>query len=260
MKLATWNVNSLRVRLPQVLDWLAENPVQALCLQELKLTDENFPIDAIRAAGYDAHWAGQKTYNGVAILTPERGHDEQRNIPGFDDEQQRVIAATLPSAGGDVRVICAYCPNGQSVDSDKYEYKLAWYAALHDWLREELQRYPRLAVLGDFNIAPADEDVHDPKRWQGKVLVSEPEREALRRLLDLGLVDAFRAFEQEEKSFTWWDYRLRAFPRNAGLRIDHILLSTALMPSCTACVIDRKPRANEQPSDHTPVIATLDFS
>ncbi len=260
MKLATWNVNSLKVRLPQVLDWLAANPVQALCLQELKLTDENFPIDALREAGYEAHWAGQKTYNGVAIITPQRGHDEQRNIPGFDDPQQRVIAATLPSPVGDVRVISAYCPNGQSVDSDKYGYKLAWYAALHDWLQAELQRYPRLAILGDFNIAPTDEDVHDPKRWAGKVLVSAPERAALQRLLALGLTDSFRAFPQEEKSFSWWDYRLRAFARNAGLRIDHILLSDALMPWCTACRIDKGPRGNEQPSDHTPVIATLDFS
>jgi len=257
MKLATWNINSLNVRLPQVLDWLETNPVYALCLQELKQTDDNFPIDAFREAGYDAHWAGQKTYNGVAIITPERGKDEQRNLPNFEDEQQRIIAATLPSAVGDIRVISAYCPNGQSVDSDKYTYKLAWYDALHDWLQVEMQRYPRLAILGDFNVAPADEDVHDPAAWEGKVLVSEPERKALQRLVDLGLSDSFRAFDQAEKSFSWWDYRRMAFRRNAGMRIDHILLSKELMALCTACEIDKNPRKNERPSDHTPVIATL---
>lgn len=260
MKLATWNINSLNVRLPQVLDWLAENPMDALCLQELKLTDERFPIDAFRDAGYEAHWAGQKTYNGVAIITPIAGTDEQRNIPGFDDPQQRVIAVTLPSPVGDIRVVCAYCPNGQSLDSDKYEYKLSWFAALRNWLEQERQRYPLMAVLGDYNVAPHDEDVHDPARWEGQVLVSEPERAAFRALLDLGMVDSFRQFEQEEKAFTWWDYRRMAFRRNAGLRIDHILLSTELMKWCTACVIDKAPRYNTQPSDHTPVVATLDFS
>src|SRR5690625_3805423 len=163
MKLATWNINSLNVRLPQVLDWLRDNPMYALCLQELKQTDDNFPIEAFQEAGYDAHWAGQRTYNGVAIITPQRGQDEQRNLPNFDDEQQRIIAATLPSPVGDIRVICAYCPNGQSIDSDKYTYKLAWYAALHEWLQTEMERYPRLAILGDFNVAPADEDVQDRK-------------------------------------------------------------------------------------------------
>lgn len=260
MKLATWNINSLNVRLPQVLAWLADNPVDALCLQELKLPDERFPIDAFRAAGYEAHWAGQKTYNGVAIITPTLGTDEQRNITGFEDHQQRIIATTLPSPVGDVRVISAYCPNGQSIDSDKYEYKLAWYHALKEWLAQEIKRYPRLAILGDYNVAPRDEDVHDPARWEGNVLVSEPERAALQSLIDLGLVDSFLEFEQEEKPFTWWDYRRMAFRRNAGLRIDHILLSTELMTWCTSCVIDKGPRGNEQPSDHTPVIATLDFT
>src|SRR5699024_4531287 len=260
MKLATWNINSLNVRLPQVLDWLADNPVDALCLQELKQTDDRFPIDQCGEAGYEANWAGQKTYNGVAIVSRLPGTDEQRNIPGFDDPQQRLIAATLPSPIGDIRVISAYCPNGQSLDSDKYTYKLAWYEALHSYLEQELQRYPRLAILGDFNVAPKDEDVHDPAAWEGSVLVSEPERAALQGLIDLGLTDSFRAFDQEEKSYTWWDYRRLAFRRNAGLRIDHILLSNALMPWCTACTIDKAPRRNTQPSDHTPVIATLDFS
>lgn len=196
----------------------------------------------------------------MAIITPTLGRDIQRNIVNFEDHQQRIIAATLDSPIGDIRVISAYCPNGQAVGSDKYEYKLAWYKALNAWLKDELERYPLLAILGDYNIAPADEDVHDPEKWAGDILVSEPERAALQGLLDLGLVDSFRAFPQPEKSFSWWDYRRMAFRRNAGLRIDHVLLSTALQPYCSSCVIDKGPRSNEQPSDHTPVIATLDFS
>lgn len=259
MKLATWNINSLNVRLPQVLDWLKDNPVQALCLQELKMVSERFPIDAFKEIGYDAHWVGQKTYNGVAIITPNRGTDEQINIPNFEDEQQRAIAITLPSSVGDIRVINVYCPNGQSLDSDKYEYKLNWYKALNKWLEEEIKKYPLLAILGDYNIAPRDIDVHDPEAWEGGVLVSPEERSAFEKLINLGLVDSFTQFEQAEKSYTWWDYRRLAFRRNAGLRIDHILLSTELMKYCTACVIDKEPRRNEQPSDHTPVIATLDL-
>jgi len=260
VKLATWNINSLKVRLPQVLAWLESSPVDALCLQELKLTDDKFPIDAFTEAGYQAVWAGQKTYNGVAIITKAVTTDVQRNIPGFDDPQQRVIATTLPSPTGDVRVISAYCPNGQAVGSDKYAYKLQWFEALRSWLRDELQRYPRLAILGDYNVAPQDEDVHDPAKWLGDILLSEPAPAALNALLELGLTDAFRMFEQADKAFTWWDYRRFAFRRNAGLRIDHVLLSDALRPHCTACIIDKAPRANEQPSDHTPVIATLDLN
>lgn len=259
MKLATWNVNSLNVRLPQVLAWLAENPVDVLCLQELKLPDEKFPVDAFTEVGYHAVWAGQKTYNGVAILTRVPGTSMVRNIPGYDDPQQRVLALTIPSPEGDVRVVCAYCPNGQSLDSDKYVYKLEWFKALHDWLADEIKQYPRLAVLGDYNVAPADEDVHNPEKWIGQVLVSEPERAALTSLLDLGLTDSFRLFEQPEKSFSWWDYRQFAFRRNAGMRIDHVLLSAPLVKRCVACTIDKGPRKNEQPSDHAPVIATLEF-
>lgn len=259
MKLATWNVNSLNVRLPQVLDWLAANPVDALCIQELKLTDDKFPLDAFTQAGYHAAWAGQKTYNGVAIISREPGFALVRNNPRYEDPQQRILAVTLPSPAGDVRVICAYCPNGQAVDSDKYVYKLAWFDGLRAWLEEEMRTYPRLAILGDYNVAPADADVHNPEKWEGQVLVSEPERAAFRALLDLGLTDSFRLFEQPEKSFSWWDYRQFAFRRNAGLRIDHVLLSDALKPHCVACVIDKAPRANEQPSDHAPVIATLAF-
>ncbi|NGM88359.1 exodeoxyribonuclease III [Parapusillimonas sp. SGNA-6] len=259
MKLATWNINSLKVRLPQVLDWLDQNPVDALCLQELKLADEHFPLDAFEQNGYRAHWAGQKTYNGVAIVSRHTGADPQRNIPDFDDPQQRIIATTFDSPIGDIRVISAYCPNGQSVGSDKYEYKLRWFEALRAWLAVELEHHPRLAILGDFNVAPSDDDVHDPMKWIGDVLVSEPERAAFESLLDLGLTDAFREFPQPEKTYTWWDYRRFAFRRNAGLRIDHVLLSEALRPYCIACNVDKTPRANEQPSDHAPVIATLDL-
>lgn len=257
MKIATWNVNSLKIRLQQVLDWLAANPVDALCLQELKLPDERFPHEAIQDAGYHAAVAGQSTYNGVAVLSRTPPRDVVRNIPGYEDAQQRLVSVTLDSPLGDVRIISAYCPNGQSLTSDKYAYKLAWYQALHEHLQQELGRFPRLALLGDFNVAPEDRDVHDPVKWEGDVLVSEPERQALQKLLDLGLHDSFRLFEQPEKSFSWWDYRQMAFRRNAGLRIDHVLLSDALRPHCVECVIDKTPRRNEQPSDHTPVVATL---
>jgi exodeoxyribonuclease-3 len=253
MKLATWNVNSLKVRLPHVLQWLAENPVDVLCLQETKLTDDKFPVAAIEAAGYQVAYTGQKTYNGVAILSRHPMADVVRNNPLFPDEQQRIIAATIEG----MRVVCAYVPNGQSVGSEKYAYKLKWLAALRDWLAQELARYPGLALLGDYNIAPADADVHDPVAWAGSVLVSEPEREAFSQLCALDLKDAFRLFEQAEKSYSWWDYRQLAFRRNMGLRIDHILLSPPLAARCIACSIDRVPRKWEQPSDHTPVVATL---
>ena len=259
MRLATWNVNSLTVRLPQVVAWLNENPVDVLCLQELKQVDEKVPVDAFKEIGYHIAFTGQKTYNGVAIISRTEGRDIQRNIPGFDDPQQRVIAATFDTPQGEIRIICAYCPNGQAVGSDKYDYKLAWYKAFTAWVRGEMAKYPRLAVLGDYNIAPDDRDVHDPAKWEGQILVSEPEREAFKTLIALGLADAFRLFEQEPKLFSWWDYRMMGFRRNAGMRIDHILLTEALQAVCSACVIDKVPRKNEQPSDHTPVVATLDL-
>ena len=251
MKLATWNVNSLKVRLPHLIDWLASANPDVVCLQELKLEDAKFPLDALRAAGYSAVFSGQKTYNGVAIVSRQPLEDVVSGLPGFEDPQRRVISASV----GGVRVVCLYAPNGQAIASDKYEYKLSWYAALHAWLREELARYPQLAVLGDLNIAPEDRDVHDPKAWEGQVHVSEPERAAFRQLLALGLTDSFRLFEQAEKSYSWWDYRMMGFRRNAGLRIDFILLSAALAEKCTACAIDKAPRKLERPSDHTPVIA-----
>jgi exodeoxyribonuclease-3 len=256
MKLATWNVNSLKVRLPQVLDWAGRHRPDVLCLQETKLQDDKFPAMELRAAGYEPLASGQKTYNGVAILARSAARDAATAIPGFTDEQKRVLAATV----GDVRVICAYVPNGESVASGKYQYKLGWLAAFHGWLGQELSRYPRLAVLGDFNVAPEDRDVHDPKAWEGQVLFSEPERAAFRGLTGIGLKDAFRLFEQPERSFTWWDYRMNAFRRKMGLRIDHILLSEELAKRCTACTIDVEPRKAERPSDHAPVIAELNLN
>jgi exodeoxyribonuclease-3 len=253
MKLATWNVNSLKVRLPHVLDWLAANPIDVLCLQETKQQDADFPHVELLAAGYHSVFAGQKTYNGVAILSREPASDVQIGIPGFVDEQKRVIAATF----GDVRAVCVYIPNGQSIDSDKYQYKLGWLAALHDWLKDELLRYPKLVLLGDYNIAPEDRDVHDPAAWVGNVLVSEPERDAFQALLALGMKDSYRLFEQAEKTFSWWDYRMMAFRRNMGMRIDHILISAPLVAECKSCIIDKAPRKLERPSDHTPVIVEL---
>ncbi len=254
MKLATWNVNSLKVRLPQVLQWLESSPVDVLCLQETKLTDDKFPASEIEAAGYQVAFTGQKTYNGVAILSRHPITEVVKNNPLFPDEQQRIISATIEG----IRIVCAYVPNGQAVGSDKYDYKLRWLEALIQWLEAEVQQFPSLALLGDYNIAPTDADVHDPAAWQDQVLVSAPERAAFERLCALPLADAFRLFPQAEKLYSWWDYRQMAFRRNRGLRIDHILLSPALVQRCTACEIDKLPRKWEQPSDHTPVIATLE--
>ena len=254
MKIASWNVNSLKVRLPHLLDWLAEQQPDALCLQELKLEDQNFPLAEITAAGYQAAFFGQKTYNGVALLARSPIADVVTGNPHFPDEQKRLIAGTV----GDTRVICAYMPNGQAVGSDKYDYKLRWLDALALWLQEELARYPKLALCGDYNIAPDDRDVHDPQAWAGQILCSDPERAAFRRFIDLGLSDSFRLFEQPEKTFSWWDYRMLGFQKNLGLRIDHVLLSLPLAGKCTAAGIDRAPRKRERPSDHAPVWATVD--
>ncbi len=254
MRLATWNVNSLKVRLPQVLDWLKLHQPDVLCLQETKLEDANFPVPEIQAAGYQVLCSGQKTYNGVAILTRDAAREPLAEIPGYSDPQKRVLAATI----GGLRVICLYVPNGQSVDSDKYRYKLAWLAAATAWLKQELAANPRLAVVGDYNIAPEDRDVHDPKAWEGQVLVSAPERKAFQDLLALGFKDSFRLFEQPANAYTWWDYRMHAFRRKMGLRIDHILVAESLAPACRACSVDVEPRKSERPSDHAPVWADLD--
>ncbi|RJX30993.1 MAG: exodeoxyribonuclease III [Oxalobacter sp.] len=253
MKIATWNVNSIKVRLPQVLQWLNDNPVDVLCLQETKMTDDKFPVAEIEAAGYQAIFAGQKTYNGVAILSKRPISDVVKGNPLFEDEQQRIIGATVDG----VRIICAYVPNGQEVGSDKYAYKLQWLEALKNWIANEEKQHASLALLGDLNIAPEDRDVHDPVAWQGSVLVSEPEREAFRHLQAIGLKDAFRLFEQPDKTYSWWDYRQLGFQKNKGLRIDHILLSDKLAQRCTACTVDRTPRKWQQPSDHAPVVAVL---
>lgn len=253
MQFATWNVNSLAVRLPQLLDWLAAHPVDALVLQETKLTDDKFPRAELEAAGYAVSFHGQKTYNGVALLSRQPAADVVKNIPGFEDEQARVIAGTV----GGVRVVGGYFPNGQAPDSDKFAYKMRWLEALQHWLAQELQQHPRLVLMGDFNIAPEDRDVHDPAAWAGQIHCTPEERSHFQALLGLGLVDAFRLFEQPERSWSWWDYRNLAFRKNQGLRIDHILVSQALQGQVTACEIDKAPRRNERPSDHAPVCVTL---
>jgi len=255
MQIVTWNVNSLRVRLPQLLEWLAANQPDIVALQETKVPDAEFPAAPIAAAGYQVAFNGQKTYNGVAVLAREPLSESVLEIPSFDDQQRRVLAV---SCGG-LRVVNLYVPNGQSVGSEKYDYKLRWLAALRAWLSAELAQYPQLVALGDFNIAPEDRDVHDPAAWSGSVLVSEPERTALAELMQIGLSDVFRRFDQPPQSFSWWDYRAGSFRRNNGLRIDLILASTPLAPRCTGSRIDRLARGGERASDHAPVIAGFDI-
>jgi len=254
---ATWNINSLNVRLPQVLDWLAANPVDALGLQELKLVDEKFPFDALQAIGYHAAAFGQKTYNGVAILSRTPLRDVVRNIPGHSDEQARVIAATLDTPDGPLRLVNCYFVNGQEPGSEKFAYKLQWLAALHRWIAEEMQAHPRLVLVGDFNVAPEDRDSFDPVGLKDTIHHTVEERAHFQALLALGLTDAYRLFDQPEKSYSWWDYRMLGFQKNRGLRIDHILVSEALLDRVKACTIDRAPRKNPQPSDHAPVVVTL---
>jgi exodeoxyribonuclease-3 len=254
VRIATWNVNSLKIRLAHLLDWLADTRPDVVCLQETKIEDDKFPAEALRAAGYQSVYCGQKAYNGVAILSRSAISDVTHGIPGFADDPKRVISATVQGT----RIVCLYAPNGQAPGSDKYAYKLRWYDELARWLRADLERTPRLAVLGDMNVAPEDRDVHDPKRWEGQIHVSAPEREALARVTQVGFVDAFRLFEQPERLYSWWDYRLAAFARNWGLRIDLILLARELASRCTACTIDKAPRKRERPSDHAPVVADLD--
>ncbi|GGY16319.1 exodeoxyribonuclease III [Paludibacterium paludis] len=255
MKIATWNVNSLNVRLPHVVQWLASSAVDVLCLQELKMDQEAFPLSTIEQSGYRAFWFGQKTYNGVAILVKDglRVEDVINGIPDYDDPQRRVIAATVE----DVRVICGYFVNGEAVGSDKYAYKLDWLARLEAYVAQSLERWPSLALLGDYNIAPDDRDVYDAEAWKDKVLCSEPERAAFRRLIGMGLTDSFRLFNAEDKQYSWWDYRAAMFRRNLGLRIDHILVSDPLKERAAHCEIDKAPRKWERPSDHTPVVLTL---
>ena len=251
MKVATWNVNSMKVRLPHVLEWMSASEPDVLVLQEIKQVTEMFPTNDIAAAGYQSVANGQKTYNGVAVISKQEPVDADLEFPGFEDPQRRVLATTI----GDVRVINLYVPNGSEVGSEKYAYKLGWLTALRDYLAEQAERFENIVVLGDFNIAPADEDVYDAEKWGDAILCSPKERAALKELLDLGFTDVFRKFEQPEKSFSWWDYRAAGFRRNAGLRIDLILTSASMTERCTASYIDREPRTWERPSDHTPVIA-----
>ena len=251
MKIATWNVNSLNVRLPHVLDWLRQHDPDVLVLQETKQVTEAFPADEIAAAGYRSIANGQKTYNGVALIAKQPPMDPVTDFPDFTDPQRRILAATVDGT----RVINLYVPNGQAVGSEKYQYKLSWLSALKDFLIQQHRQYERVVVLGDFNIAPADEDVYDPEKWGDGILCSPAERAALADVLATGLVDVFRQFEQEEKTFSWWDYRAAGFRRNAGLRIDLILASADLAATCVASYVDKEPRGWERPSDHAPVVA-----
>ena len=253
MKLATWNINSLTVRLPQVLDWLQANPVDVLALQELKMTDDKFPAEAFTQAGYCAQWFGQKTYNGVALLSKSPAEQVVKNIPGFDDDMSRVITATVDG----VRVIGAYFPNGQAPGTDKFEYKMEWLKGLRAWVKAELATHPKLVLMGDYNITFDDADVWDPEGMRDQIHCTEEERYHLRALIALGLHDSYRLFEQPTKSYSWWDYRDFGFRRNRGLRIDHILVSNSLKPLVTSCVIDKLPRQNERPSDHAPVVVEI---
>ncbi|WP_137895836.1 exodeoxyribonuclease III [Ramlibacter sp. 2FC] len=257
MKIATWNVNSLAVRLPQVLDWLAAQPVDVLCLQELKLSDDKFPLVELEAAGYHSAVLGQKTYNGVAILSRTPPREVVRNIVGFADEQSRVISATLDTPAGELRVVNGYFVNGQEPGSEKFAYKMRWQDALREQVRAELSAHPRLVLLGDFNVAPEDRDSYDPEGLRETIHHTTQERDQFKALLELGLHDAYRLFEQPEKSYSWWDYRMLGFQKNRGLRIDHILVSEALKARVQSCNIDRAPRKNKQPSDHAPVVVEL---
>lgn len=254
MKIATWNINSLTIRLVQVMDWMAAQQPDVLVLQETKLLDEKFPAQELREAGYHAVFHGQKTYNGVALLARQEPQEVIKNNPSHADESARLIAATLNG----IRVIGGYFPNGQAPGSEKFEYKLKWLSGLRGWIGEELVRFPKLALLGDFNIAPEDCDVHDPVLWAGQIHCTVEERDHFKQLLALGMHDAFRLFEQPPKSWSWWDYRMLGFQKNRGLRIDHILISDALKPQVRSCTIDRLPRKNARPSDHAPVMVELE--
>lgn len=259
LKLASWNVNSLKVRLPHLLDWLTAQQPDILGLQETKTIDDNFPLEAIEAAGYHLHFAGQKTYNGVALLSKAPISDIVTDLPGLEDPQRRVLGATVQHPGGAVRFLNLYVPNGSEVGSEKYDYKLAWLAALEKYITAQLAEHERLVVVGDFNITPDDRDLWDPVGWKDKILASPLERAALQRLLDLGLTDTFRLFEQEPETYSWWDYRAAGFRRNHGMRIDLLLASPAMSQHCTASYVDREPRKLERPSDHAPVVAEFNL-
>lgn len=253
-KIATWNINSLRVRLPQVLQWLTEAKPDVLALQETKVKDDAFPIQEINAAGYECVFSGQPSYNGMAILSKKAGTNVITEFPGLGDHQRRVLGMTMD----DVRILNLYIPNGESVESEKYTYKLNWLKHLDMFLKDEFLQHTKFIILGDFNIAPAELDVHDPKAWEGKVICTDKERAAFHGIIDLGFNDCYRLHDPTEKSFSWWDYRLNAFKRNLGMRIDHILANSNLVKQCVKCYIDKIPRGWDRPSDHAPVVAEFD--
>jgi exodeoxyribonuclease-3 len=256
MKIASWNVNSLRVRLPHVLDWLASEQPDVLALQETKMTDDDFPVQAIEDAGYHVVYSGQKTYNGVAVISKQPMSDIVTDVPELDDPQRRILGVTV----GDIRVLDLYVVNGSEVGSEKYEYKLNWLEKVTRYIEQDMANHSHYVVLGDFNIAPEDRDVHDPEAWREKILCSTPEREALKRIQDLGFVDSFRLFDQDDETFSWWDYRAAGFRRNRGLRIDLVLASNDLSGFCQRSWIDKEPRKLERPSDHAPAVAEFDLS
>lgn len=250
MKIATWNVNSLKVRLPHVLSWLKTAQPDVLCLQEIKMVTEAYPFEALEDAGYQSIASGQKTYNGVAILSKQSQEDPITDFPGLADEQRRILATTIDG----VRVLNVYVPNGQEVGSEKYDYKLKWFKAMHDFVAAEMKQYDKMVIVGDFNVAPDDRDVYDPKAWEGRILCSKPERDALQKIMDCGLEDAYRIFDQDGGTYSWWDYRTRAFAANRGLRIDLVLVSPGVAKTAKDCWVDIEPRSWERPSDHTPVV------
>lgn len=254
MKIATWNVNSMKVRLPHVVEWLQNHEPDVLVLQEIKQLTENFPTEALQEIGYHSIASGQKTYNGVAVISKSPATNPVTDFPDLDDPQRRILASTVDG----IRIVDLYIPNGSEVGSEKYEYKLNWLQSLRNFLEAEMQRHENVVVLGDFNIAPADADVYDPEKWGDAILCSPLERQALGKLFDLGLTDVFRKFEHPEGTFSWWDYRAAGFRRNAGLRIDLILTSDSMTERCKASYVDKEPRAWERPSDHAPVVAEFD--
>ncbi|AGF46838.1 exodeoxyribonuclease III [Candidatus Kinetoplastibacterium desouzaii TCC079E] len=259
MNIATWNVNSLRLRLPQIINWLLINNIDILCLQETKTPDDKFPYDAFEEVGYKSYFYGQKSYNGVAIISKYEALEVSYGLKDYDNEQKRVISITIKN-NISIRIICIYCPNGQSLESNKFIYKRQWFNKLNEFLVEELLKYPNLILLGDYNIAPTDADVHDPNIWKNTILVSDEERSFFKELINIGLYDLFREFKQPSSLFSWWDYRNLSFIKNKGLRIDHILASKSIVNLCKSCFIDKTPRKNKQPSDHTPVLINLEIN
>ena len=257
MKIATWNVNSLNVRLPHVISWLTENQPDVLCLQETKQVNEKFEHDAFSAIGYHSYHNGQKTYNGVAIISKKELNNINFNLPNFEDPQKRIISGILTNNNESVYIVSAYIPNGQAVDSDKFIYKMNWLNKFSEWVEKLTKKYDEIILTGDFNIAPEDNDCHDPDAWIGQNLVSPGEREAFKNILKIGFHDSYRKINPDLKEYSWWDYRMAGFRRNLGMRIDHILVSTKMVPNITHSYIDKKPRKLERPSDHTPVVTEI---